>query len=283
MNFADADDEYEDADVVIVGVPFDKTVSFRDGTREAPRYIREASYNFETYYPEYDSETTDISVCDLGDLNISFVEDTAVEVRKSTSRILYDDKLPVIIGGEHSITIYSSAVFKEKFNDDAFFIVIDAHLDMRDQYNDNKFSHACVSRRVFEKFGNDIALIGQRSGSKEEYKFIKKNNILLYSSEDVNNGNLKDIVANIKDKASGKRIYLSLDMDALDCMLAPGVGNPEPYGLNPYQVREIVSEFSKDAYLFDLVEVSPKYDSNGETTMLAAKIIRDFIMKRYFG
>lgn len=283
MNFADADDEYEDADVVIVGVPFDKTVSFRDGTREAPRYIREASYNFETYYPEYDSETTDISVCDLGDLNISFVEDTAVEVRKSTSRILYDDKLPVIIGGEHSITIYSSAVFKEKFNDDAFFIVIDAHLDMRDKYNDNKFSHACVSRRVFEKFGNDIALIGQRSGSKEEYKFIKKNNILLYSSEDVNNGNLKDIVANIKDKASGKRIYLSLDMDALDCMLAPGVGNPEPYGLNPYQVREIVSEFSKDAYLFDLVEVSPKYDSNGETTMLAAKIIRDFIMKRYFG
>ncbi|HIH40720.1 MAG TPA: agmatinase [Halobacteria archaeon] len=283
MSFADADEEYEDADVVIIGVPFDKTVSFRDGTREAPNYIREASYNFETYYPEYDSETTEISLCDLGDLDVSSVEDTAIEVKKSTTRILYDDKLPVIIGGEHSITIYSSAAFKEKFKDDSFFVVIDAHLDMRDLYNNNKFSHACVSRRVFEKFGNDIALIGQRSGSKEEYKFIKKNNISLYSSDDVNNGDLKEIISDIKDKASGKKIYLSLDMDAVDCMLAPGVGNPEPYGLNPYQVREIVSRFSKDACLFDIVEVSPKYDSNGETAMLAAKIIRDFIMEKYFG
>lgn len=280
MKFADANAEYNNSNIVIVGVPFDGTASFRDGARLAPDRIREASYNFETYYPEYDAEITELSFCDLGNLNVNSVEDTALEVKKNVEKVLNDGKMPILLGGEHSITIHSASVFKELC--DGFFISLDAHLDLRDAYEETKYSHACVARRVFERFGEDMALIGIRSGSKEEYAFLKEMGIASFSAENVKSRGVKDIVRAVKKRSFGRKIYLSLDMDVIDISFAPGTENPEPYGLNPSEVRAFISGFSKEVSAFDLVEVSPKYDY-GETSLLAARLIRDLIMEKYFG
>jgi len=268
LKFADANSSFNDAKFVIFGVPFDSTSSFRSGSRFAPNRIREASYNFETYLMEQDVDLIDIPFHDAGNLDeYGNVDEMTGAVEDAVKKIL--PKFPILIGGEHSLTIGAVKTLKN-----VSVVFIDAHLDFREEYLGIKNSHACVSRRVSEIVGiENVFSIGVRSFSREEKNDAEKLGLKYVSSFDVKEKGIENIIRNLNLK---KKIYLSLDMDGVDPAFAPGVGNPEPFGLTPNDVVKCIKILSDRLVGFDVAEVCPPYD-NGNTSLLGARIIRDLI------
>ena len=267
--FADADAEYSSADYVLFGVPFDGTTSFKAGCRDAPLAIRQVSYNIETYLPFYDLEMTDVSVHDMGDMYVECLPDLMVEqVADAVSDLMKDEKIPVMMGGEHSVTIGAVQTLKPKW-----YVVCDAHLDMQDEYRGSPFNHDCVTARVSEAVEN-IVIIGARSGCKEEFEFAREN-YHLYTADDVEERGIRSVLDEVSELIGDDSLYLSIDADAIDCCLTPGLGTPEPFGLSPADVRAVIRRLSKNAVGFDYVEVLP--NDEGQTAMVAAHMIREFI------
>ncbi|PJB21092.1 MAG: agmatinase [Euryarchaeota archaeon CG_4_9_14_3_um_filter_38_12] len=268
LKFADANSSFNDAKFVIFGVPFDSTSSFRSGSRFAPNRIREASYNFETYLMEQDVDLIDIPFHDAGNLDeYGNVDEMTGAVEDAVKKIL--PKFPILIGGEHSLTIGAVKTLKN-----VSVVFIDAHLDFREEYLGIKNSHACVSRRVSEIVGiENVFSIGVRSFSREEKNDAEKLGLKYVSSFDVKEKGIEKSIRNLNLK---KKIYLSLDMDGVDPAFAPGVGNPEPFGLTPLDVVKCIKILSDRLVGFDVAEVCPPYD-NGNTSLLGARIIRDLI------
>lgn len=267
--FADADAEYSSADYVLFGVPFDGTTSFKAGCRDAPLAIRQVSYNIETYLPFYDLEMTDVSVHDMGDMYVECLPDLMVEqVADAVSDLMKDEKIPVMMGGEHSVTIGAVQTLKPKW-----YVVCDAHLDMQDEYRGSPFNHDCVTARVSEAVEN-IVIIGARSGCKEEFEFAREN-YHLYTADDVEERGIRSVLDEVSELIGDDSLYLSIDADAIDCCLTPGLGTPEPFGLSPKDVRAVIRRLSKNAVGFDYVEVLP--NDEGQTAMVAAHMIREFI------
>ena len=267
--FADADAEYSSADYVLFGVPFDGTTSFKAGCRDAPLAIRQVSYNIETYLPFYDLEMTDVSVHDMGDMYVECLPDLMVEqVADAVSDLMKDEKVPIMMGGEHSVTIGAVQTLKPKW-----YVVCDAHLDMQDEYRGSPFNHDCVTARVSEAVEN-IVIIGARSGCKEEFEFAREN-YHLYTADDVEERGIRSVLDEVSELISDDSLYLSIDADAIDCCLTPGLGTPEPFGLSPKDVRAVIRRLSKNAVGFDYVEVLP--NDEGQTAMVAAHMIREFI------
>jgi len=271
--FADASASYEDAKFVIFGVPFDGTSCFRPGSRWAPLAIRKASYNFELYHPGYDIDLCDVPFCDLGDIEVSVsVDETLADVQSETKRIIDDDKTPIMIGGEHSLAYACVRAFG-----DVSVIVLDAHLDLRDEYAGSRQNHACVSRRILDRVGvESYASLGIRSGAREEYDFARQNGVRFYSAEQVQSEGIVNVVRDVTRHLTSGKIYLSIDMDVIDPAYAPAVGTPEPFGLTPADVRYVIQEIAPRVAGFDLVEISPDYD-HGQTSLLGAKLVREFI------
>ena len=267
--FADADAEYSSADYVLFGVPFDGTTSFKSGCRDAPLAIRQVSYNIETYLPFYDLEMTDVSVHDMGDMYVECLPDLMVEqVADAVSDLMKDEKIPVMMGGEHSVTIGAVQTLKPKW-----YVVCDAHLDMQDEYRGSPFNHDCVTARVSEAVEN-IVIIGARSGCKEEFEFAREN-YHLYTADDVEERGIRSVLDEVSELIGDDSLYLSIDADAIDCCMTPGLGTPEPFGLSPKDVRAVIRRLSKNAVGFDYVEVLP--NDEGQTAMVAAHMIREFI------
>ena len=267
--FADADAEYSSADYVLFGVPFDGTTSFKAGCRDAPLAIRQVSYNIETYLPFYDLEMTDVSVHDMGDMYVECLPDLMVEqVADAVSDLMKDEKIPVMMGGEHSVTIGAVQTLKPKW-----YVVCDAHLDMQDEYRGSPFNHDCVTARVSEAVEN-IVIIGARSGCKEEFEFAREN-YHLYTADDVEERGIRSVLDEVSELIGDDSLYLSIDADAIDCCMTPGLGTPEPFGLTPADVRAVIRRLSKNAVGFDYVEVLP--NDEGQTAMVAAHMIREFI------
>ena len=267
--FADADAEYSSADYVLFGVPFDGTTSFKAGCRDAPLAIRQVSYNIETYLPFYDLEMTDVSVHDMGDMYVECLPDLMVEqVADAVSDLIKDEKIPVMMGGEHSVTIGAVQTLKPKW-----YVVCDAHLDMQDEYRGSPFNHDCVTARVSEAVEN-IVIIGARSGCREEFEFAREN-YHLYTADDVEERGIRSVLDEVSELIGDDSLYLSIDADAIDCCMTPGLGTPEPFGLSPKDVRAVIRRLSKNAVGFDYVEVLP--NDEGQTAMVAAHMIREFI------
>ncbi|MBQ2771315.1 MAG: agmatinase [Methanocorpusculum sp.] len=267
--FADADAEYSSADYVLFGVPFDGTTSFKAGCRDAPLAIRQVSYNIETYLPFYDLEMTDVSVHDMGDMYIECLPDLMVEqVADAVSDLIKDEKVPIMMGGEHSVTIGAVQTLKPKW-----YVVCDAHLDMQDEYRGSPFNHDCVTARVSEAVEN-IVIIGARSGCKEEFEYAREN-YHLYTADDVEERGIRAVLDEVSELIGDDSLYLSIDADAIDCCLTPGLGTPEPFGLTPKDVRAVIRRLAKNAVGFDYVEVLP--NDQGQTAMVAAHMIREFI------
>ena len=267
--FADADAEYSSADYVLFGVPFDGTTSFKAGCRDAPLAIRQVSYNIETYLPFYDLEMTDISVHDMGDMYVECLPDLMVEqVADAVSDLMKDEKVPIMMGGEHSVTIGAVQTLKPKW-----YVVCDAHLDMQDEYRGSPFNHDCVTARVSEAVEN-IVIIGARSGCKEEFEYAREN-YHLYTADDVEERGIRAVLDEVSELIDDDSLYLSIDADAIDCCLTPGLGTPEPFGLTPKDVRAVIRRLAKNAVGFDYVEVLP--NDQGQTAMVAAHMIREFI------
>ncbi len=273
--FADANSDYKKARYVICGVPFDGTSSFRTGSRMAPQEMRAASYNFETYSSFFDIDLIDVQIHDAGDLEVaSTINETLEMISVAAEKYVRDGKLPIMLGGEHSLTFPFANACKNKYPD-LGFVVLDAHMDLRQEYRGEKNSHACISRHIIENVTQKYASVGIRSGNREEYDYVNENNIKVFSAEEVFSKGIKSVIDDIRKEIKGP-IYLSVDMDALDPAYAPALGTPEPYGLTPRDVREVISCLAPKIVGFDLVEIAPEYDSGG-TSILGARLVRDFI------
>jgi len=270
--FADAESSFNDADFVIFGVPYDKTSSFRHGADQAPNEIRQAGWNFETYNIKTGVDLRDIKFHDYGDLDVKndAPEVMVKKVREFTSNLLKKNKFPIAIGGEHSITPGVIQAFPK----DIAVLSLDAHIDFRQQYENEPYNHACVIRRIADLINiENIAVLGIRSVEKEEFEEAKNKKLFYRDSFFIKENGIKKAISNTKKYLKNKKIYLTLDIDVLDPAYAPGTSTPEPFGLTPYDIIECIDGFSSQLIGFDVVEVCPPFDK-GETALLAAKLIR---------
>ncbi len=273
--FADAEASFKEASFVLFGVPFEKTSSFRHGADKAPFEIRQASWNFERYDLRSGSNFEQIKIHDHGDINVDkFTSKDVYEATKTFSTsLLTKNKTPIAIGGDHSITPGIVSAFPK----DIGVISLDAHMDFRQQYKNDIYNHACVIRRIADHIPlENIAVLGIRSAEKEEYDQAKEKGLFFRDAFTINNMGLKHIIQETKALLKGKKIYLTLDIDVIDPAYAPGTSTPEPLGLTPLQVIEIIEAFSPRLIGCDLVEVCPPYD-HGQTAVLAAKLVQTSI------
>jgi agmatinase len=270
--FADAEASFNEAEFVIFGVPYDKTSSFRQGANQAPKEIRHASWNFETFNLKTGIDLKDIKFHDYGDLDVKNDEPGVMieKVKKFTATLLEKNKFPIALGGEHSIT---SGII-QAFPDDIAVVSLDAHLDFREQYENEMYNHACAVRRIADHIDiKNIAVLGVRSAEKEEFEDVKKQNLFFIDSFTIREKGIKKALSETEKYLKNKKIYLTLDIDVVDLAYAPGTSTPEPFGLTSFDVLECIKFFSQRLIGFDVVEVCPPYDK-GETALLAAKFIR---------
>ncbi len=271
--FISCDCEYEKAKTVIFGAPFDSTTSFRPGTRFGCSAIRAESFGIETYSPYQDKDLLDYDIFDAGDpeLCIGSVETALEQIEKIADEILADGKRPVMLGGEHSVTLGAVRSVYKKYKD-LYIIQFDAHADLRDDYLGVKNSHACVMRRCHELVGDGhIYQFGIRSGEREEFRFAEKHTKM--HKFDV------DGVENILDELKGKKVYLTIDMDVLDPSAFPGTGTPEAGGVTFNELLGAVLKLKDlDIAGADLNELSPHYDQSGVSTATACKLLREVLL-----
>lgn len=274
FTFIGCDSEYEDAKVVLFGAPYDSTTSYRPGTRFASQTIRNESYGLETYSPYKDKDMEDYDFFDSGDLELPFGnnEQALMMIQERTQTILEDGKIPLMIGGEHLVTLGSFRAIYEKYPD-VHIIHFDAHTDLREDYLGNKLSHASVIKRCYDLVGDHhIYQFGIRSGMKEEFMFAKEHTYL----NKFNFNTLKETVASLK----GKKVYFTLDLDVLDPSVFPGTGTPEFGGVSFIELLEachdVVGEL--DIVGVDVNELCPPLDPSGASTAAACKIIREILL-----
>ncbi|RLG96137.1 agmatinase [Candidatus Bathyarchaeota archaeon] len=280
LAFAGSECRFEDADYIIVGVPFDNTSSYRPGSRFAPRAIREASLNIEGFSFRSNRSIDDLRIHDAGDLDVSLrVEETLRRLELVTREIIEAGKTPVLIGGEHTLTIGSVKAIDKPFK----LLCFDAHLDLRDEYLDMKFSHATVIRRICETNKNleEVIIVGARAACKEEIEYAKKKGVHIIPSREILDGSIRDSSSKVNRLlGDAKALYLSLDMDVLDPAFAPAVQTPEPEGISTHQLLNMISEIDLDRLVaFDITEMTPPYDF-GATSAVAAKIIFEVLLQK---
>ena len=221
--FIGCDSEYEESGIVLFGAPFDSTTSFRPGARFGSSAIRHESFGIETYSPYQDKDLLDRKVFDCGDLELCFgsAEAALADIEEQTRTILNDGKLPIMIGGEHLVTLGTVRAVFEKYPD-LQIIHFDAHADLRDDYLGVKLSHACVLRRCYELVGDGkIHQFCIRSGEREEFAFAKEHTDMhkfsFYGLEEVCN----ELARN------NTPVYFTIDLDCMDPSVFCGTGTPE--------------------------------------------------------
>jgi len=271
--FADAEASYNEARFVYYGYPFDGTACFRKGSSEAPDEIRKNSYNFETYLLELGIDLSDISANDWGNLETTDNQDKNEKLLENlVSKIVNEGKFPIGLGGEHSLTPAAVKAAHSKYPNLAV-VILDAHLDFRNEYEGNPKSHATVTRRVSDIVGIDnVRSIGIRSVSQSEITEARSVGLKFIESGWTE---LREYLVDVIEDLDGP-VYLSLDMDVIDPAFAPGVGTPEPFGMTPYEIIQTINFFADRIVGFDCVEVCPPYD-NGNTSALAARLTRHLV------
>jgi agmatinase len=266
---------YEEAKYIILGVPFDVTSTYRTGARFGPNAIRQASLNIETYSFRTGIDVEDLQLHDLGDLHVSTdTEKTLERLRIVVKDILEAGKIPVTIGGEHTVTLGVIKGLGEKASKTAI-VSFDAHLDLRNKFMGLKLSHTTFMRRINEQAKPaKIIEVGTRAVCKEELSYAKKAGIEYFRVQQVRKEGSEQTAQRLKEKlANYENIYLSIDMDVLDPAYAPAVQNPEPEGIETHALLDIVCGVcDKRVVGFDVVEVAPDYDQ-GVSAVQAAKTI----------
>lgn len=261
----------EEAEIHMLGAPFDSTTSFRPGSRFAPNSIRESSWSLENYSLEQGKSITNLKICDLGNLFLSY--NAKKSINKITAAI---DELnfPVVVGGEHTVTLGIVKSLKKRYDNMSVFH-LDAHADLRREYGEEKISHATVMYYVGEEIGyKNLYQFGVRSAGEDEIENTKKTNFYPLYKYDT-----KKIIREIERMNIKDPVYVSIDIDALDCAFAPGTGNTEPCGISVRDLLDIIYKLSKFNVIgFDLVEVNPLLDNSNVTSITAAKIIFEAIL-----
>jgi len=274
LTFLFCNSTYDEAKTVIFGAPFDGTTSYRPGTRFAPNAIRIESYGLEVYSPYQDKDLTDFNIFDAGDLvpKIGSVDKMIDDIEAFTSKLLNDGKQPVMLGGEHSLSVGTIRAMAKKYPD-LHILHFDAHTDLRDTFFDHKLSHANVLYRAWELLGDGrIFQFGIRSGAKEEFEWAKEHVI----QNKYNTNGLDEAIEIVKDKP----VYITIDLDVLDPSVFPGTGTPEPGGISFHELLEAILKFTKLNNIVgaDVVELAPHYDQTGASTIVACKVLRELLM-----
>ncbi|RXJ77939.1 agmatinase [Arcobacter sp. F155] len=272
--FIGFEDSFEESKAVLFGVPFDGTTSFKPGTRFAPSAMREDSWGLESYSPYLDKDLEDLKLFDYGNLEVPFGDKkTALRmIQEKTQEIIDADKIPVMIGGEHLVSLGPVKALSKKY-EDLHIIHFDAHTDLRNDYLGEALSHATVLRRIYDQVGggrlNQFCI---RSGLKEEFEWAKEHSHL----EKFTYNTLEERVELLVNKP----VYITIDLDVLDPSVFPGTGTPEPGGIDFHDMMKIISILSRleNVVGLDVVELSPKFDASGVSTAVACKTLRELVL-----
>ena len=281
--FIGCEAEYDESKIVIFGAPYDCTTSYRPGTRFGPRDIRAESFGIETYSPYQDKDLTDCKIFDSGDLELRFgsPESALDDIQARTAEILSDGKLPLMLGGEHLVTLGQFRAIAEKYNNDVYILHFDAHADLRDEYLGQHLSHACVLRRCYDIIGDGrIFQFGIRSGDREEFRFAEKHTVMYKTGID---GVSFDSLPEVIERLKGKNVYLTIDLDVLDPAFFCGTGTPEAGGATFNQLLDAIIKIGNSLNIVgaDLNELSPHYDQSGASTAIACKLLRETLLAVY--
>ncbi|WP_457679387.1 agmatinase [Thermovibrio sp.] len=255
-------------DVVLFGLPYDFTTCFRPGARFGPSGIRLFSQNLEEFSPSLRKSLEELDFRDLGDLEFPTSPELMV---KEVYQFVKGVKCPVALGGEHSITYPIVKALSERFGE-LTVVQFDAHADLRESYLGTPYSHACVMRRVLELPNTRLIQVGIRSGTKEEFELMESSPRITYLKEV---SLLPELLKEVKAP-----LYFTIDIDFFDPSFAPGTGTPEHCGASPVDFFNAIYKLpAADVVGFDVVEVSPPYDPSGITQALAAKVVRELLLK----
>ncbi|MFC4988858.1 agmatinase [Saliphagus infecundisoli] len=250
-----------DAAFSVVGAPLETSTTFQPGARFGPRRVRQFSETFDDYDRRTGRRFSELSVTDRGDVR---AWDDAAEslewLEGELTDVVRSGGLPLLIGGEHTVSLAGA-----RATDPDVFVALDAHLDLREAYDGNPLSHACVTRRVIEEVADEAVIVGARTGSEAEWERAEEGDVTVVTPGEV---------ADWEPDVEG-RVYLSVDIDAADPAFAPGTGTMEPFGLEPTAMRDAVRAVAPRAVGFDVVEVNDRDD--GQAGALAGKLLREFV------
>ncbi len=273
--FIGCEGSYADSPIVLFGAPFDSTTSFRPGARFGSAAMRHESFGLETYSPYQDKDLADYSVFDSGDIELCFgsAESALSDIEARSKAILADGKFPLLLGGEHLVTLGSVRAAFETYPD-LHIIHFDAHADLRDDYLGAKLSHACVLRRCHELVGDGrIHQFCIRSGDREEFRFAETHTDLHKFTFD----GLEELVTDLKEK--NIPIYFTIDLDCLDCSVFPGTGTPEAGGVTFLQLIQAIFTVCKaNVIAADVNELAPMLDASGMSTATACNVLRELLL-----
>lgn len=274
-DFMAASDDYVASNAVLFGIGQDSTTSYRPGTRFGPARIREASYGLEEF--SYHSLTTllDKVFFDLGDVSVVFGDpvETLRRAEVVARKVFSDGKLPIMMGGEHLVTVPCVKAAVDKYGNDLQLLQFDAHADLREDYLGNPLSHAAAMRRCLDFLpAQNLYQFGIRSGTAEEYAF-GSTHCHLYTHE------VLQPLKRVLPELGRQPVYVTIDIDVMDPAFAPGTGTPEPGGISSREMIDAVMAMkSLNVVGFDVVEVAPGLDHSDRTVVLGAKLIREAIL-----
>jgi len=263
--------EYEKAKTVIFPVPYNSTTYWKSGTKEGPRAIIDASRHVELYDIETKKDISKEGIFTLPFLEPSknSPEETMARIKNVVDKLLADGKLLIMLGGEHSITLGAVQSFKEKYSDFSV-LQIDAHADLRDEFEGTKFHHGAVIKRVRD-LGVPVTQVGIRSISEEDVQYIEKEKInTVFFAPDLP---IEKIISTLKDN-----VYITFDLDGLDPSIMPSTGTPEPGGLLWYESLELIKKVAEKKNIIgaDVVELDP-IPGLTAPDFLAAKLVYKII------
>lgn len=273
--FIGCDAEFCDSKIVLFGAPFDSTTSFRPGARFGSAAIRHESFGLETYSHYQKKDLTDFDIFDSGDIELCFGDPqrALTDIENRAEEILENKKLPLLIGGEHLVTLGSVRAVSKRYPN-LHIIHFDAHADLRDDYLGAKLSHACVMRRCYDLLGDGrIHQFCIRSGEKAEFEFAENHTNMHPFSFD----GLTETVEKLK--AQNVPVYFTIDLDCLDPSIFSGTGTPEAGGVS---FNELLSAILKVCELnivgADINELAPNLDTSGVSTATACKVLRELLL-----
>ena len=271
---AASSNQIEAGKVALLGIGYDGTTSFRPGTRRGAdgfRVVSEAG--IETYSPTQDRDLEDIRFSDLGNLDIPTAAPELVveEAYRATKEILAARAIPIILGGEHSITPGPVRAAFEEYPD-LVVIQFDAHADLREEWNGSKNSHACAMRRVLDFLPSESLLqVGIRSGTREEFQEMRDEQRLILPEASA--------LAATLIRFEGRPIYVTFDLDVFDPSQLPGTGTPEAGGIDWPVCESLLKTLAKANIIgLDLMELAPTLDPTERSSVLAAKLLREWIL-----
>lgn len=277
-----------DADVAVLGAPYDFGTQWRPGARFGPRAIRDASTLFSFGHSgAYDHENDvvylpadETRIVDIGDADIVHTDTMGshANIEFGVRKILAAKAIPVVLGGDHSINIPCINAFAEQ--EPIHIIQFDAHLDFVDERHGVRFGHGNPMRRAAEKpYVTGLTQLGIRnvsSTAREGYEDARRMGSEILSVRQIRKLDTEAVLARIP---AGRRYYVTIDIDGFDPSIAPGTGTPSHGGFTYYEVLELLEGIVRRGTIIgvDLVEVAPDYDHSGTTAILAAQILLNLV------